>query len=111
MFYKLLCLTKYTRLDQEESNDQMFWILLKEAIKGKIIVNTYWELAYTIKQTRRDRMANTASHITVLQLFYARSVCFLVCLSTIFSRNCVLTLFVIIFQFFKACYSVKNTHV
>ena len=50
-----------TRLDQEESNGQIFWTLLK-AIKGKIIVNTYWELEYAIKQTRRDRMANTVGH-------------------------------------------------
>ena len=57
-------LTENTRLDQEESNGQMFWTLLK-AIKGKIIVNAYWELAYAIKQTRRERMAKIASHITV----------------------------------------------
>ena len=37
---------------------RFFWTLLK-AVKGKIIVNSYWELAYPIKQTRRDRMANT----------------------------------------------------
>ena len=74
--YNLLCLTENIRLDQEESNGQIFWTLLK-AIKGKIIVNTYWELAYAIKQTKRDGMANTVGHITFLQLFYAWSVCFL----------------------------------
>ena len=66
--YKLLCLTKNTRLDQEESNGQIFWTLLK-SVKGKIIVNTDWELAYAIKQTRRDRMANTASHLTFYSYF------------------------------------------
>ena len=63
-------------LDQEESNAQIFWTLLK-AINGKINVNTYRELAYAIKQTRRDRMANIVGHVTFLQLFYAWSVCFL----------------------------------
>ena len=74
--YNYLCLTKNTRLDQEKINGQIFWTILK-AIKGKIIVNTYWELVYAIKQTRRDRMANTVGYITFLQLFYAWSVCFL----------------------------------
>ena len=61
--YNLLYLTKNTRHDQEESNGQIFWTLLK-TIKGKIIVNSYWELAYAIKQTRRDRMAKTVVYIT-----------------------------------------------
>ena len=63
-----MCLIKNTRLDQEESNGQTFWTLLK-AIKGKVIVNIYWELAYAIKQTTRDRMTNTASHITFYSYF------------------------------------------
>ena len=57
---------KQTDHDQEESNSQIFWTLLK-AIKGKITVNTYWESAYAIKQTRIDRMVNTVSYITFLQ--------------------------------------------
>ena len=64
------------KADCTDFNGQIFWTLLK-AIKGKIIVNTCWELAYAIKQTRRDRMAKTVDHITFLQLFYAWSVCFL----------------------------------
>ena len=40
---------------------------IAESNPGKVIVNTYWELACTIKQTRRDRMMNTASHIMFLQ--------------------------------------------
>ena len=64
------------KADCTDFNGQIFWTLLK-AVKGKIIVNTYWELAYAIKQTRRDRMANTVGHITFLQLFYAWYVCFL----------------------------------
>ena len=39
-----------------------------ESNQGKIIVNTYWELAYAIKQTRRDRMVNTVGHITFLAI-------------------------------------------
>ena len=41
--------------------------------QGKANREHFWE----IKQTRRDRMANTASHITFLQLFFAWSVYFL----------------------------------
>ena len=29
---------------------------------------TYWELTYAVKQTRTDRMVNTVSYITFLQL-------------------------------------------
>ena len=57
-----------TKLDQAESNGQIFWTLLK-AIKQNIILNAYWELAYAIKQTRRDRMTNTASHLTFYSYF------------------------------------------
>ena len=35
-----------------------FWTLLK-ANKGKIIVNTYWELAYVVNQTTIDSMVDT----------------------------------------------------
>ena len=32
-------------------------------------MNTYWELPYAIKQRIRDRMTNTASHITFFNYF------------------------------------------
>ena len=54
-----------------------YFLTLLKAIKGKIIVNTYWELAYAVKQAKIDRMVNTVSYITFLQLFfYTWSVCF-----------------------------------
>ena len=71
-------------------------------------MNIYWELACAIKQVRIDSMANTESYITFLQLLYVWSVCFLLRLSTIFRISFVLILVVIVFQFFKACYSVKK---
>ena len=57
-----MCLTKNTRLDQGKSNGQIFLTLLK-AIKGNIILNIYWKLAYIIKQTRINGMVNTVSCI------------------------------------------------
>ena len=58
MLYNLLCLTENTDLlDITESN------------KGKDNPERVLELAHAIKQTRIDRMANTASYMTFLQLF------------------------------------------
>ena len=59
-----------TRLGQEESNGQIFYWTLLKAIKGKILVNTYWELAYTIKQTRRTLFSIQVKRGEKLQLYF-----------------------------------------
>ena len=53
-------------LIKEKVTVRYFWTLLK-AIKGKIIENTHWKLAYAVKQTRIDSMVNTVSYVTFLQ--------------------------------------------
>ena len=70
--HNLLCLTINTRLGQEESNGQIFYWTLLKSIKGEIIVNTYWELAYTIKQTRRTLLSIQVRRGEKLQLYFDR---------------------------------------
>ena len=67
-------------------------------------MNTYLELAYAIKQTGRDIMANTEGPYDIFTVI----LCMVHLLFVIFRRNCVLILVVTIFQFFKACYSVPK---
>ena len=55
MTYNLLCFTENTRLDQEESNGSN---------QGKDNHEHLLGLAYALKQTRRDKVANTVSYMT-----------------------------------------------
>ena len=99
-----MCLTKNTRLDQGESNGQIFLDII-ESNQGKDNNEHLLGISVPSKKTRIDSMVNTVSYITFLQLFYAWSVCFCCDCQQSYKRNVVLIL-AIIFQLFKPFYSV-----
>ena len=99
-----MCLSKNTRLDERESNGQIFLDIIQS---NQMKDNSEYSLGIScvVKQTRTDSMVNSVSYITFLQLFHAWSVPFCCDCQPSYRRNAVL---ILILKLFKACYSVQE---